>query len=369
MPSCMPPSMPDSMFASRPEMMGEGGGMPVSVDAAAMTNDLARIFVAMGAPADDAHQIAHVYVLGDLYGFASHGVMRVPRIQAGIEAGTHVPGARPDVVRDGPATVLIDGNSALGVAVALAAMRTAISKARDVGIGCVGVVNSNHFGMAGYYVRLAAAEGMIGVTMCNGAPGMAAFGGKRAVLGTNPVAIGAPTHGKPIALDFSPASVVRGRTLEAQRKGEQLPEGVAVDSDGRPTTDPTEALAGAFLPYGGPQAYKTYGLALMIDVLCGPLVGAAFGDRVTGSADTSVDCNKGDVHIAIDIGRFRDYDAFLDDMDELARMMKDSGDAVLLPGEREHEREDASGGTIVLDDDMKEQLRELGRRYDVDVAL
>ena len=107
----------------------------------------------------------------------------------------------------------------------------------------------------------------------------------------------------------------------------------------------------------------------MVDVLCGPLVGAAFGDRVTGSADTSVDCNKGDLHVAIDISRFRDYGAFLDDMDELARMMKDSGDAVLLPGEREHEREEASGGTIVLDDDMAEQLRGLGRRYNLTIEL
>ena len=343
--------------------------MTVSVDVGKLRDDLARIFVAMGAPPDDAAQIADVYVLGDLYGFASHGVMRIPRIQAGIDAGTHVPGARPEVVRDGPATALIDGNSALGVAVALFAMRTAVAKARDAGIGAVGVVNSNHFGMAGYYVRLAAAEGMLGLTLCNGAPGMAAFGGKRAVLGTNPMAIGAPTRGRPVALDFSPASVVRGRTLEAQRKGEQLPEGVAVDRDGRPTTDPTAALEGAFLPYGGPQAYKTYGLALMIDVLCGPLMGAAFGDRVTGSADTSVDCNKGDLHIAIDIGRFRDYDAFLDDMDELVGMMKDSGDAVLLPGEREHEREDAAGGTIVLDDDMAQQLRDLGSRYGLVLEL
>jgi L-2-hydroxycarboxylate dehydrogenase (NAD+) len=343
--------------------------MTVSVDADKLTDSLARVFVAMGAPPDDAAQIADVYVLADLYGFASHGVMRIPRIQAGIDAGTHVPTARPEVIRDGPAMALIDGHSALGVAVALSAMRLAIEKARGAGIGCVGVVNSNHFGMAGYYVRLAAAEGMVGLTMCNGAPGMAAFGGKRAVLGTNPIAIGAPTRGDPIALDFSPASVVRGRTLEAQRKGEQLPEGVAVDRDGRPTTDPTAALEGAFLPYGGPQAYKTYGLALMIDVLCGPLVGAAFGDRVTGSADTSVDCNKGDLHVAIDIGRFRDDDAFLDDMDDLARMMKDSGDAVLLPGEREHERVAASGGTVVLDDDMAEQLRELGRTYRVTLDL
>jgi L-2-hydroxycarboxylate dehydrogenase (NAD+) len=343
--------------------------MTVSVDAGELRDGLARIFVAMGAPAEDAPQVADVYVLGDLYGFASHGVMRIPRIQVGIDAGTHVPSARPTVVRDGPATALIDGNSALGVAVALVAMRTAIAKAREVGIGAVGVVNGNHFGMAGYYVRLAAAERMIGLTFCNGAPGMAAFGGKRAVLGTNPIAMGAPTRGRPIALDFSPASVVRGRTLEAQRKGEQLPEGVAVDRDGRPTTDPTAALDGAFLPYGGPQAYKTYGLALMVDILCGPLMGAAFGDGVTGSADTTVDCNKGDLHVAIDIGRFRDYDAFLDDIDELVRMVKDSGDAVLLPGEREHEREDASGATVVLDDDMAQQLRDLARMYGVEIAL
>src|SRR5438552_1345040 len=143
---------------------------------------------------------------------------------------------------------LIDGNSAPGVAVGVFAMRCAIEKARKVGIGCVEVFNSNHFGMAGYYVRMAAAERMVGFTFCTAAPGVAAFGGKRAILGTNPIAIRAPTSGEPFALDLSPASVVRGKALEAQRKGEQLPEGTAVDRDGHPTTDPTEALHGAFLP-------------------------------------------------------------------------------------------------------------------------
>jgi L-2-hydroxycarboxylate dehydrogenase (NAD+) len=335
------------------------------VDGGALTGFLARVFAAMGAPPEDAERIADAYVTADRYGFASHGVMRILRIADGIDAGTHDPSNRPSVVRDDVATALVDGNSALGVAVALFATRMAVEKARAAGIGAVGVRNSNHFGMAGYYVRLIADEGMVGIVLCNGAPGIPAFGGRRAVLGTNPLAIGAPTRSKPVALDFSPASVVRGKVLEAQRKGEQLPDGVAVDVDGKPTTDPAAALEGALLAYGGAQAYKTFGLALMIDVLAGPLVGAAFADGVTGSADTSVDCNKGDLYIAIDIARFRDMDGFLDDMEILKQRVKASGDGVLLPGEREDEREAASGGYVELDDDIVRRLGGLGSRYGV----
>ena len=339
--------------------------MSIVLDAGRLTAFLAAIFEAMGVEADIAPEVADAYVTADLYGFASHGVMRIPRIQDGIDAGTHFPGNSPKVVRDNPSSALVDGRSALGVAVGLFATRLALEKARSTGVGCVGVYNSNHFGMAGYYVRRIAAEGMIGMTLCNAAPGMAAFGGKRAVLGTNPVAIGAPTRGFPVALDLSPASVVRGKVLEAERTGHELPIGVAVDGDGLPTTNPTAALKGAFLPYGGEQAYKTYGLALMIDILCGPLVGAAFADRVTGSADTTVDCNKGDLYLAIDIAQFRDYEKFLDDTEELLQAVKASGDNVLLPGEPEHNREASSDGKVALDEDMIDQLRNLGRRYNI----
>jgi L-2-hydroxycarboxylate dehydrogenase (NAD+) len=335
------------------------------VDAAKLRDFLSRLFVAMGAPPSDAPAIADAYLSADLYGFASHGVMRILRIQDGIDAGTHRPQARPSIVRDDVATALVDGNSALGVAVGLFATRLAMTKARSAGIGAVGVFNSNHFGMAGYYVRLMAAERMVGLVLCNGAPGISAFGGARAVLGTNPLAIAAPTRGRPVALDFSPASIVRGKVLEAERRGDALPEGVAVDSDGKPTTDPSVALAGAFLPYGGAQAYKTFGLALMIDILSGPLVGAAFADGVTGSADTTVDCNKGDLYVAIDIARFRDIDAFLDDMEQLSATIKASGPDVLLPGEREHDREAEARGFLTLDDDMYGRLVELGSRYAV----
>jgi L-2-hydroxycarboxylate dehydrogenase (NAD+) len=292
--------------------------------------------------------------------------MRVARILDGVRAGTHDPGARPVVVRETPATVVLDGRSALGVAVALEAVRLAVEKARELGVGCAGVFNSNHFGMAGYYVRRIAREGMVGLAFCNGSPGIAPFGGKRAVLGTNPIAIGAPTRGEPLALDLSVSSIVRGKVLELQRKGEPLPAGVAVRADGTPTTDPTEALDGAFLPYGGDQAYKTFGLALMIDVLCGPLIGAAFGDRVTGSANTTEDCTKGDFYVAIDIGAFRDLDAFLDDVGELAAMVKASGDAVMLPGEREHQRERDAAGSLTLDDDMAGRILALGADFGIE---
>lgn len=208
---------------------------------------------------------------------------------------------------------------------------------------------------------------MISMTMCNASPGVASPSGRRAVLGTNPMAIGAPTRGKPIILDMSISAIVRGKALEYERTGQQLPEGAAIDAAGRPTTDPAAALAGAFLPFGGSQAYKVFGLGVMIDILSGPLAGAAYADKVRGSANTKEDCNKGDFYLAVDVGQFRDYEEYLDDVEDLVRIVKSSGDEVFMPGEIEEQRAEQAKGTVTLDADMATQLAGLGARTGVAV--
>jgi L-2-hydroxycarboxylate dehydrogenase (NAD+) len=303
--------------------------------------------------------------MADLNGLSSHGVMRIPRIVVGIDAGTHFPGRRPRIVREGPAFAVLDGHSALGVLVGITAMRMAMAKARAVGVGCVTAFNANHFGTAGFYCHMATEQNMIGMTVCNGSPGVAAPSGRKAVIGPNPIAIGAPTRSRPIVLDMSIAAIVRGKVLEYQRKAQALPVGVALGADREPTTDPTEALAGSFLPFGGDQAYKAFGLGVMIDILSGPLAGAAYADKVRGSADTTEDCTKGDFYLAVDIGQFRDLDDYLDDVEDLAAIIRGSGEQVYLPGEVEDQRSATAGGLISLDDDMAVQLANIGERLDL----
>ena len=338
----------------------------VRVAASDLEPYLVGLFEAVGVEADEAVVVARSYVSAELAGLASHGVMRIPRIFAGIDAGTHFPSNLPSTVREGVAFAVLDGRSGLGVLVGACAMRLAVRKARAAGIACVAVFNSNHFGTAGYFCRLAAEEQMIGITMCNGEPGVCSPAGTRAVIGPNPIAIGAPTRSKPVVLDMSIASIVRGRVLEYQRTGKALPEGVAIDDQGGPTVDPSAALLGAFLPFGGTQAYKGFGLGVMVDILSGPLVGAAFADRVTGTANTTQDCNKGDLYIAIDVAQFRDYEDYLDDVETLVAVIKSTGESVYLPGEVEDQRAAAAGGTVTLDEDMAAQLSALSRRRGVE---
>lgn len=313
----------------------------------------------------DAQLTADMYIGAELSGHGSHGLMRFLRIIRGIRSGTHCPANRPRVVRKGASTALMDGNRALGVPVAASAMRLAADLAARTGVGCVGVRNSNHFGRAGFYSALAARRGLIGLALCNTQPAIAPPGGEGPVLGTNPLAIAAPTRGEPLVLDMSAASLPRGRILEAARKGEAIPSGAALDEKGNPTTDPERALAGALLPFGGAAAYKTFGLALMIDILCGPLTGAAFGTRVTGTAETTEPCTKGDFFAALDVSRFRDSNEFLDDVETLASMVRRSGTAVLLPGEIETRRMQSNEGRVRLDDDLAEALMETGRAVGV----
>lgn len=146
------------------------------------------------------------------------------------------------------------------------------------GIGACAVRNSNHCGAMAYYTQMAAAQAMIGVAASNANPTVAPWGGKDPVLGTNPISVAVPTPGEtPFLLDMSTSAAARGKIILAASAGERIPQGWALDRAGRPTQDPSDALQGVLLPAAGP---KGYGLALLVDVMCGVLSGSAFGLRV-----------------------------------------------------------------------------------------
>lgn len=238
-------------------------------------------------------------------------------------------------------------------------MELAIKKAKNVGVGVVATRNANHFGIAGYYSELAMNQDMIGITITNTEPAMAPFGGKEKILGTNPIAIAFKGNKYKFSLDMATASIARGKILEALRKKIKIPEGCAVDKDGKPTTDPAKALEGCILPFGGP---KGYGLALAIEMLSA-IGGAEVGTKVKGTANPEERCTKGDLFIAINPEFFMGKEEFKRKVDELLDEIKNSepaeGFEILIPGEIEERNKMKRKDGFEIDKNLYNQLKEI----------
>jgi L-2-hydroxycarboxylate dehydrogenase (NAD+) len=254
-----------------------------------------QLFEKLGVSEEDARIVAEVLVASDLRGIESHGVARlrtfyVNRIREGA-----VP-ARPPVqmVHETPVTAVIDGGGGLGHPTSYRAMKLAIDKAVSVGAGFVTVRNSNHFGIAGYYAMMALERGCIGMAMTNGNRWVVPTFGRDAMLGTNPIALAAPSGREhPFVLDMATSTAAVGKVEIAERQGKAIPLGWATDKDGLPTTEPgpllhdvRASIGGGMLPLGGAGelmgGHKGYGLAAWVDIFCGPLAGGAYADQIFG---------------------------------------------------------------------------------------
>jgi LDH2 family malate/lactate/ureidoglycolate dehydrogenase len=231
------------------------------------------LLLAHGVPEADARTVARCLVSADLRGVDTHGLLRLPGYLDRIRRG--LINVRPDLKpeRVTPVAATLDGQNAFGFVVGTRAMEEAIAIARDFGIGIVAARRSTHFGMAASYVQQALEQGFIALVFSNASPAMPPWGGRAALLGTNPFAAGAPGGAlSPFLLDMSPAVAARGKIRRAERRGETIPEGYALDAEGRSTTDPTRALQGVVLPIG---TYKGSGLSMMMDIFGGVITGAA----------------------------------------------------------------------------------------------
>ncbi|MDO5836152.1 MAG: L-sulfolactate dehydrogenase [Methanobacterium sp.] len=323
-----------------------------------------EILTQLDVPAEEASIVAEVTLDADLKGFSSHGIGRFPQYIKGLEVGTIKPQTEITVEKESAATAMVNGNHGFGHVVTYQCMEMAIRKAKETGIGMVGIHNSNHFGVAGYYSDMAIMEDLIGIITANTEPAVAPIGGKEPILGTNPLAIGIPSGSHYVSVDMATSASARGKLLEAKRRGESIPENMALDADGNPTTDPAEALKGSILPFG---AHKGYALSFMIEIMAGPLVNASFGKAVTGTANPEVPCTKGDLITAIDPSKFVDVDDFKHDVDDLIAEIKTTPQ-VMIPGDFEvmnvkrHQKEG-----ITLDETLLQQLREIAGKVDVNV--
>ena len=281
---------------------------------------LEAILRAWGMPAIQAAVTAEIMAWADLHGIDSHGMSMVPGYDDRRRSGKTSMTVQPKVVVDKPVAALIDGGGGLGHYNSYTAMNLAISKARTVGIGIVGVRNSSHFGACGYYAKMAADAGFIGMvsTSASGIQ-VAPTGGAEAKYGTDPIAFAAPARdGEPFLLDMATTTVAAGRIRNKANEGLPTPDGWLVTRDGAPSNDPLEASAkGGFLtPLGGTadgSSYKGYGLAAMVNILAAGLSGATFPTDPTHTKKTGT-MDIGHFFMAIDTGLLRDPAEFRAEM-------------------------------------------------------
>lgn len=337
-----------------------------------------EILVREGLTPADASITADVLVRADQRNIPSHGVARLKRYIDGLQEGTII--ARPNIqtIKETPVSLVIDGGGGMGQPIAFQAMQKCVAKARNHLICLATIRNSNHFGIAGYYVQMALQEKMIGLALTNTAPLVVPTFGRTVVIGTNPIAIGFPTtDGKPFLLDMATSTVPRGKLEVYARQGRPIPDCWACDSEGLPSTDPVALLeelqqrkGGGLLPLGGASeltgGHKGYGLSAMVDILCGVLSGGAFGSHLYQDKNAP----SGVAHFigAINPEAFLGLDELQDNLARYIDMLKNAEkatgqDRIYVAGEKEQEAEERHRERVPLEKKVWQQLNAIGERY------
>jgi (2R)-3-sulfolactate dehydrogenase (NADP+) len=311
-----------------------------------------------GAHAGMAEAAARHLVRAEEQGLPTHGMSRVPFYCSMLRKGRADGAAQPAMAADRAGACLIDNRDGLPYVSVAWAVAEAIQRARRNGIGFAGVRNSAHVGVLGIHLLPVAEAGLAGFAFTNSPAAIPAWGGKKPLFGTNPVAAVFPREGKPpIVIDLALTTVVRGRIMMAMRKGERIPEGWALDRHGKPTTDPKEAIEhGSLFPIGGAKGAM---LALMFELICASLTGAAIGPE----ADSffSEDGNRpriGQVFIAIDPGALSGMEKFAERVETIVSTMLQDPE-VRLPGARRFAAEASSKKGIEVPDELIAQIEKL----------
>jgi LDH2 family malate/lactate/ureidoglycolate dehydrogenase len=298
-----------------------------------------NVLTQAGLPLADAETVASSLVSANLRGVDSHGVTRLEIYVKRLKAGAINANPNIRIVAESDATLLIDGDNGMGQVVGRKAMEWGIAKAKKNGAVMVGVRHSNHFGTGAFFVQQGIEQNLITWAMSNAPSTMAPWGGVKPYLGTNPYAFGIPAgQYDPIILDMATSVVARGKIISAAKEGKTIPEGWAIDREGRPTTNAQDALDGCVLPFGGP---KGYAISLMIDIMSGVLTGAGFGphiNQIYGDFDKSQ--NVGHFFQLLDVSRLMPVEQFKQRVDQMISEIKNAPkavgtDEIFLPGEIE----------------------------------
>ncbi len=338
-----------------------------------------RVFLHFGVPQNDAMQAADVLASADLRGIDSHGVARLHSYFDLLSLRTINPKPEIKIVRSTLSTATVDGDNGLGLVVGPQANRIAMDLAEKAGSGWVSVRNTNHFGVASYYVLEALERDLIGWAMTNSSKMVAPLGGAERMLGTNPIAVSFPGKEEPpIVIDMATCAAAYGKIEMARRKGESIPSGWGIDSEGLVTTDPDAVVAGgALLPLGSDRergGHKGYALAMMVDILSCMLSGANWGPFAPSFAvnnempQRSVGKGIGHFFGAIRIDGFMDVDSFKLQVDDYIRVLRATKPAPgtsgpLIPGDPERQAEQLrreKGVPVILP--VVEDLRDISAK-------
>src|SRR5277367_3151766 len=327
------------------------------------------LFVAAGTPPEEAEIVVRHVVNANLAGHDSHGVIQIPTYIERIKVGHIVPGAPWVIVKESPTTTVVDGHWGFGYVANERAMRLTIEKAEKSNVAAATVFRQGHIGRLSSYTQMAAQAGMIGLITADSGrspKAVAPFGGREARLGTNPITIAIPSDlDGPLYLDMATSAAAAGKIAVAVARHEQVPDGWVIGSDGKPTNDPRQLRqGGALLPMGGPDGgYKGYGLAVMVEILCGLLTGLGFGVEPTGRH------NDGCFMACFKVDAFRPLAEFKKEVGEFVRYLKatppaEGSSGVLYPGEIEHMKEqDRRANGIEVEDATWYKLRQLADDY------
>lgn len=342
---------------------------------AAQLTDLSRkVLVASGVADDEADLVAKSLVEANLCGHDSHGVMRLPYYLDCVTKGEVVPGARFEVTKESDSLVLADGHWGFGQTQARKLMALLIAKAKKTGVGVGTLIHSGHIGRLGEYCEQAAADNMVSMIMVNThgvARRVAPPGGTAPRLGTNPLGIGVPSKEGTLILDFGTSATAEGKVRVKKIAGQTCPEGWLLDCEGKPTTDPNTLYGtppGTILPMGGNQAYKGFGLALMIEIFAGALSGG-----VT-IREKPINQNGNCVFMQVlnpaAMGGAEHFKAEVDQLTEFVKSCPRTADCaeILLPGDPERRVFDARNKNgIPLDDGNWAQLKAMADKLGVAV--
>lgn len=320
-------------------------------------------------------EITDVLLDADLSGIESHGVQRMIRYHKEITGGLVKPDAKPEIVRETSVSAVIEGNDAMGQLLGTQAMNLAIEKAKTSGFGMVTVRNSNHYGIAGYYAKMAMRQGLIGMSMTNSEAIMVPTFGRQAMIGTNPIAFAMPASPVPFVFDAATTVVPRGKLEVYAKRGDPLPMGWALDETGHDNNEPDRILkniinktGGGILPLGGSgektSGYKGYGFGMLCEIATAILSGGTTSNYIYKTPGRS---NIAQCFIALDYGMFGDKGEIEASLSKFMQELRDSDKAegcqrIYLHGEKEAEsREKVLREGVRLNDKTYDELQMIGQ--------
>src|SRR5882672_6369350 len=297
---------------------------------------IVHVLSSLGANQRECSIQADVLTEADLRGHHSHGLQRLPVLATRIKKRLILVNVDPGYIWTADSVLSVDGKDGLGPFVAESAHERAKPALGQRGIVAVAIRNSSHIGMIGYYCEKRAREGIVCIAMTESEALVHPHGGTKALVGTNPLAIGIPSHPAPFVFDMATSTSAIGKIYASKLRGEAIPLGWAIDAEGNPTTNPDDALKGSLTPAAGP---KGYGLGISIGILAGLLPGGEIGKLVLGTLDTESRCTKGDFFLLLNPGAFAGGPALASRvaayLDELRHSRPQVGcESVIVPGDR-----------------------------------